>query len=315
MSVIVRRCTTEDELARSLEIYNTTWPEEAVAAREVAAWNESVDEHVEFLAALDGTDVGSAVAAVPRTQKERCFALLTVLPQQRRRGAGTALYVAVSEWAAERNLAQLETRSAGDDTESLAFAAHRGFHEHSVETGMELDLTGGPTPRFEPPQNVRLTTLEQRPDLAPQMYAVACEAAPDVPGQEDAMAPLDDWLEQNVKHPGVPSAAVVLAVVGDELVGYGKLRIDPGGRTATHYMTGVKRAWRSRGIARALKSAQVVWAKEQGLERLRTTNEVRNAPIRRVNELLGYRPVPGRVTLKGPLAASSASGRSSETRV
>ena len=55
-----------------------------------------------------------------------------------------------------------------------------------------------------------------------------------------------------------------------------------------HDMTGVRRAWRGRGIARALKAAEIAWAKESGYERLETQNEERNEPIRRLNERYGY---------------------------
>ena len=64
----------------------------------------------------------------------------------------------------------------------------------------------------------------------------------------------------------------------------------------------MRRAWRRRGIARALKSAEIAWAVQRGYERLETANELRNAPIRRLNERFGYRPMPGRVLLRGPLA-------------
>ena len=67
-------------------------------------------------------------------------------------------------------------------------------------------------------------------------------------------------------------------------------------------MTGVKRAWRRRGIAAALKRAQIAWARERGYELLATQNEMRNEPMRKLNERLGYRPAPGRVVMRGPLA-------------
>jgi predicted GNAT superfamily acetyltransferase len=68
-------------------------------------------------------------------------------------------------------------------------------------------------------------------------------------------------------------------------------------------MTGVKRTWRGRGIAGALKRAQIGWAKQHGYERLETANEMRNEPIRRLNARLGYREAPGRVLMRGPLAS------------
>ena len=72
---------------------------------------------------------------------------------------------------------------------------------------------------------------------------------------------------------------------------------------AHHDLTGVKRAWRGRGIAGALKRKQIAWAKEQGYERLSTRNEERNAPIRKLNERYGYRPTVPRLTFRGPIAS------------
>ena len=68
-----------------------------------------------------------------------------------------------------------------------------------------------------------------------------------------------------------------------------------------HDMTGVRRAWRGRGIAGALKRAEIRWAKENGFTRLETMNEERNEPIRRLNERHGYRLEPGKITLRGPV--------------
>jgi GNAT superfamily N-acetyltransferase len=302
MSFPVRRCETDDDLARSLAIYNEAWPEQAVTAEESAAWAEAQSDFAEFLAG----DVGSAVVGLHPSHPEVAFTLLTVLPEARRRGAGSALYAVVSAWTGERGVDVLETRVAGDDEESLAFALRRGFQEHSREAGLELDLSA-PVPHFDPPTGIELTTLAERPDVEPQLYDVALETDADVPGEEDTvMQPREEWLARHGLRPRIPPGSFVVALDGDEVIGYAKLRLDPSGRTATHAMTGVKRTWRGRGIARALKSRQIAWAKQRGLERLRTTNELRNAPMRRVNELLGYTPAAGRVTLRGPLANASS---------
>jgi RimJ/RimL family protein N-acetyltransferase len=66
-------------------------------------------------------------------------------------------------------------------------------------------------------------------------------------------------------------------------------------------MTAIKRAWRGRGIAKALKRAQIGWAKANGIERLEATNEERNTAMQRINSSLGYRQVPGRVWLRRPV--------------
>jgi predicted GNAT superfamily acetyltransferase len=65
-------------------------------------------------------------------------------------------------------------------------------------------------------------------------------------------------------------------------------------------MTAVKRAWRGRGIARALKATQINWALENGYTELHTSNEERNDPINRLNARLGYRPGVATIYLVGP---------------
>jgi GNAT superfamily N-acetyltransferase len=93
--------------------------------------------------------------------------------------------------------------------------------------------------------------------------------------------------------------AVFVALAGDEVVGYGKLSLSSARPdVAFHDMTGVKRSWRGRGIAGALKRAEIAWAKRAGYARLETANEVRNEPIRRLNERHGYRVEPGVIVVR-----------------
>jgi RimJ/RimL family protein N-acetyltransferase len=66
-------------------------------------------------------------------------------------------------------------------------------------------------------------------------------------------------------------------------------------------MTGVTRSARGRGVALALKQAQIAAAKDAGWKSLRTQNDLGNAPMRRVNEKLGYERRFEWAHLGGPL--------------
>ncbi len=57
-------------------------------------------------------------------------------------------------------------------------------------------------------------------------------------------------------------------------------------------------------MAACLRSAQINWALANGFTELRTRNEKRNEPIRRLNARLGYRPGIGRIYLVGPVSSS-----------
>ena len=226
----------------------------------------------------------------------------SVLGEHRGRGAGTGLYRAISAWTAGHGLAEIEAPVRDDDQESIAFAGRRGFMEERREPGLVLRLQDGARQDATAPAGIELVTWAERPGLARGLYEVVLDAERDIPGlEDDEIEPFDDWLEHHGPGASDRQDATFIALAGDEVVGYAKLRFtaaQPG--VAHHDLTAVKRAWRGRGIARALKSAQVNWAIDHGLAELRTLNEVRNEPIRRLNARLGYRPGIGRVYLVGP---------------
>jgi GNAT superfamily N-acetyltransferase len=300
----VSTCADEADELLGLDVYNAVWPHDRVGIDEERAYRASMRDHVDLLARIDGAVAASALAAIVPQRPKQVFALVTVLPELRRRGAGTALYEAVSAWARERALDAIETIVADDDPESLAFAQRRGFAEDGHELGVSLELARIEPPIVEPPGGVRIVTWAERPELARGMYEVMLEAAPDIPGGEhERVEPFEDWLAHDMQGPGDRPDATFVALAGDEVIGYAKFSLTLAQPTTAHHdLTGVKRAWRGRGVARALKATQIVWAKAHGYEELRTTNDERNAPIRRLNQQFGYRPSIGRIYLRGPLA-------------
>jgi len=70
---------------------------------------------------------------------------------------------------------------------------------------------------------------------------------------------------------------------------------------AENVMTAVKRNWRRRGVASALKASQLAAAKAAGFRGIVTLNETRNEPMRRLNERLGYTAQPAQLRMRGPL--------------
>jgi len=297
------RCRNEADQQASLDVYNAVWPHDAVGLAEVHSFKASLIDYLDLFARIDGIAAGSGFAAIQPQRPELVVVLITVLAEHRRRGIGTALYVAISDWTRELGRDELEATVADDDEESLAFALRRRFVEDRREKGVALRLARIEPPLVEPPPDVEIVAWAERPELSRGIYEVAVEASPDVPGWEDElMEPFEDWLAHDMQGAGDRPEATFVAVAGDEVIGYAKLSLtDAQPTTAHHDLTGVKRAWRGRGVARALKARQIAWAKENGYEQLRTRNDERNAPIRKLNRDFGYEPAIGRIYLKGPL--------------
>lgn len=302
----VTACAGGTDERVSLEIYNAVWPHDAITMDEVRSFQASVLSHVDFLAHLDGTAAGSAVGVVSPQRADRVFTIITVLAGQRGRGVGSALYRAISGWTAARGLSELEVGVCDDDPSSLAFAQRRGFTEERREVGVVLHLANIAPLHVEPPAGVEIVTWAERPELARGIYAVAFEALPDIPGSEDDdVEPFEDWLAHDMQGSGDRPEATFVALAGPEVVGYAKFSLTAAQPAIAHHdLTAVKREWRGRGIARALKAAQINWALANGYSELRTRNEERNEPIRRLNARFGYRPGVGRIYLTGPIAVS-----------
>ena len=305
--VDVRPCADEREEQLSLDVFNAVWPHDAVTMDEVRHFKAAMADSIDLVAWIDGQAVGSGFAAIMPQRPELPHVLLTVREEARGRGAGTSLYGALSDWARGHRLDELETVVSDVDPDSLGFAERRGFTEDRREKGVALKLAEIELPTVEPPAGIEIVSWSERPELARGIYEVALEASPDVPGWEDEIAePFEDWLRNDMQGSGDKPEATFLALAGDEVVGYAKFSLtDAQPKTAHHDLTGIKRAWRGRGIARALKATQIRWAKEHGYDELHTRNDERNAPIRHLNREFGYEPTVGRIYLRGPLSGGS----------
>lgn len=293
-----------EELERWLAVQNAVFPQRKSTATGLHDWRRQAEDMVWLLASEDGEDAGAGLAYVG------WFSLpgvaggeLGVLRELRGRGVGGALYSALSVWAAARGSREIELHVGEDDPESLAWTERRGFAEVGRNARMVLDLEAIEEPAVEPPPGIEIVSWAERPELAQGIYEAALEAHPDIPGEEDVdIGSFADWLSRDMQGSGDRAEGVFVAVAGDEVAGYAKLAFGEGTETVYHDLTAVRRAWRGRGIARALKATQIGYAKRQGYRRLETQNEERNAPIRALNARFGYVLEPGTVTMRGPLA-------------
>jgi GNAT superfamily N-acetyltransferase len=263
------------------------------------------DTESAWLLALDGDNAVGCGVGRPSSIKGSLYAMLRVLPEHRRQGAGGQIYAALSEHARRLECDSLWGRVLEEDEESRSFVRNRGFREAGREYEVVLDVAEASVDAV-PPAGVELVSLAERPDLVDAVHEVDCEVSADVPRPEgDDFEPmsLERWRDLYLEGPGAVPEALIAALVDGEVVGYTGLRrrgaVSP---DAENLLTAVRRPFRRRGIAVALKRQQIAWAREAGIERLFTTNDETNAGMRAVNAALGYRPAPVQIVVTGPLA-------------
>jgi GNAT superfamily N-acetyltransferase len=190
----------------------------------------------------------------------------------------------------------LEIWTTTDTPEVVAFLEPRGYEEVRRYVVSELDVAAAPDPGEA---GMTIVTFAERPELAPELYEIALESYPDQPGRgEQVIESFESWRHWGLD--GHPPDAYFIALQGSAVLGYGLLDID--GDTAHHGFTAIARAARGRGVASAIKRAQIAWAKEHGLRTLRTANETRLDGMLALNRRHGYRPLYEEIVLRGPAA-------------
>lgn len=291
----------------------------------VVPWIPITDETIEhyratlpgfrdWLALVDDKPVGvGACTFIPGEEETPvAFAVNVVLSEARRRGVGTAIYRQVSEHARSLGKSKLQFFGFEDDPGGVAFAEHHGFVVVSRARGLRLILKDCPRPSMELPEGIAITSLAERPELARDVWKIACEAMPDIPYDGDSpMHPgsFERFAALRLSGPQHIADATFVAVHDGEVVGYGQLSwSDWAAGIGDHTMLAVRRSWRGRGIAQALKAAQIAWALENGLNELRTGNEERNTAARAVNAKFPYTPLPDGLLYRGPLAQELPAG-------
>jgi GNAT superfamily N-acetyltransferase len=292
-----------DELELWVELRNAIDPQLPAEVEGIRRQREREPTAEHVLVRLDGEPVGAGFAYEQGDLRgtDVAVSFFGVVAGHRDRGAGTALYRAVSDHARAIGKARLQVDLWEDEHDGLRFLEPRGFEEVERFARMRLDLATAAVPDGAVPTGVELVTLAGHTELARSMYATAREAYADMPSTDPIDVSFEDFHGWEVERPSLRGDLSFLALADGEVVGFGT--IDTHGDVAFNSLTAVRRSWRQRGVASAIKGAQIRAAKKAGLTGLTTFSERRNVPMRSLNTKLGYEPLPDQVRLRGPLAS------------
>lgn len=226
-------------------------------------------------------------------------------PDQNGQGAATALYNHLESIAREGGAVEIESQVRGDDDAAFAWAEHRGFRSDRLRTESVLDLTTFDGSRFAGAVEKTAATglrfemhypgLPQSDEFLLRMYDLHAETFPEVPAFVPPFPPFETWVKEwrgegRVNQP----VFAIFACDGDRIVGESSLSLPELADAAAYTIyTAVRKAYRGRGLALALKLLTIEAAKARGVTRMRTNNDPDNPAMLAVNAKLGYVLVPG----------------------
>jgi mycothiol synthase len=277
----IRPVETDEDIEAWRQVRIAVLPNERASTVEEIRRAET-PEQLMLLAEVDGELLGSGVAGRSDVGGHG-FVAPRVLPGKRRHGVGTALLARLAEHV--ESLGFPQAGSNVDDPGSLEFAHRFGFREQDRQVEQVREIAGDePTSRI--PEGIELVSLAQRPELFARVYhELAVEALADLAVTPKLEISFEDWEREWVTWP----EGSFVALAGDEIVGCaGLIRDYDRPDRAEHGLTAVRRDWRGRGLAKALKRQTIAWAAANGLTELYTWTQTGNEQMQAVNERLGY---------------------------
>jgi GNAT superfamily N-acetyltransferase len=232
-------------------------------------------------------DGGGYAYLSPSSVPAASYTMVRVEPAARGRGIGSALLEAARERTRELGCESLWGRVF--DASSFAFVGRRGFSEVARDVVVARQVEPG---EGEGAQGI----AELRDEHLCGAYEVCVEAIPEVHAPLTAQPqPFEQWLAHEQRDPAV----AFVALDGGEVVGYARLHTCGVPHRLEHGLTAVRRSHRRRGLATALKRAQLKWAADHGFRELRTDMIEGNVAMRAVNARLGYRELPPVLIVSG----------------
>lgn len=292
MTIEVRRAETDADLEAFIRIRRALLPNESGGTVELIRADLAANPDRRFyVAELDGEVVGSGLISLSDL-RDRFSVKVRVLPQARRRGVGTAL------------LRELVIHATGDkvgthleEEESRPFAERFGFRETDRQVEQVKRLGDEPVSP-SPPKGIEVVTVAERPALLREAYPLASEGFHDMALEKPAQISLDTWLRDNE---ALLPAGSFVALADGEIVGFSGLVDHDNPGVAEDGLTVVRRDWRRRGLAMALKQMKLAWAAKHGVREVVTWTQRGNEGMRRINEMLGYEYRGVSITMVAPL--------------
>jgi RimJ/RimL family protein N-acetyltransferase len=180
----------------------------------------------------------------------------------------------------------------------VRFLAERGFRETQRSWESRLDPAAfDPSPYGDAAakpaaHGIEIRTLrelEADPQLAEKLHELYWVLDQDVPSPDPpTRTTLEQFHKEHFGSPNLLPDGYFIAVDGSEYVGLSALWSSQGNGDLYTGLTGVRREYRRRGIALALKLRGIDYAKRQGAPVIKTWNEINNRAMLSINEALGF---------------------------
>jgi mycothiol synthase len=252
-----------------------------------------------YVAEMDGRviGVGEYDQSVSSYHPHKFLLTLYVHPDFHGQGIGKALYQKILESLQPHDPISLRVQVRESSTRALRFFAERGFAETKRDWVSVLDVASCDLTPYEglesslTAQGIRFTNLaELHAEALRKFYDLFSEVRLDVPRSEPATAIAYDFFVENViNSPDFDGRLFLVALDGGSYIGFTGMYPFGDTKALDQWLTGVKRNYRRRNLALALKVRAIQFAKDNGYTSIRTDNDSTNLGMLAINDKLGFK--------------------------
>ena len=308
----IRPVNKDADLSVIANNYSAHERNKTILVEEVRSWleNASNGRIARIFVAVDETDAIQGHVEISHEiwhTTGQFILFILVDPKYCGQMIGSSLWEASLDFLNGHAVTSLISSVWDDDSASLAFAQRRGFsiERHIFASCLDLN-TFDESPylsdlaRLEK-EGIRFCTLADFPEneeTTRQFYELNLAVVQDIPGESWDLSEYPEFFKRHILgSPWFRREGRLLALAGEEWVGFASVNHNPATCRAYNATTGVIRSYRGRKIAQALKVLAVRYARRQGAIAVDTDNDSLNTPMLAINQKMGYQPQPGKYKL------------------
>jgi GNAT superfamily N-acetyltransferase len=297
-----------------------SYPDYGETEEEWRHWDETWDHEKYFKSRVVAEDGGRVVGFGLVNHMRWAYVAtkyridITVHPDHRGRGHGTALYDAILDKIRTRDGKTVAAAAKESMADGVRFLTKRDFREVKRDWESRLFVEGFDFERFGTAdarvdkQGIRITTLAEEMQRDPEALRKAFDLNEDCRMDVPSVDPptrhtFDEFRRDDIDAPNALLDAFYIAIdKSGRYLGVSNLFRSLDDPTFIWQgITGVRRDARGKGIAMALKLRTVRYAIDNGIEHIKTWNDVHNKAMLSINEAMGFAKQPAWVSYEKDL--------------
>ena len=301
----------EKDYERVVEVRNAIYPDYRASVQEIRHWDDSWEADRYFRVRLAAEDPEGHVVGfgqtnhMPHQFHDDKYAIdVQVDPAYQKRGYGSTLFDRLLSIVKDRGARIVRSEAKESLPDSVAWLKARGFEEIQRYWESRLDVASFDFAAFASAidraleQGITITTLDDEgvddPEVLRAMYELDRDLTLDVPLPDPATeTSYESFVKGALENPNFIPEAWFLAKDGERYVALSNLwKSQELPDVYYQGLTGVRREYRGKGIAMALKIKGLQLVRERGIREVRTWNNTRNRPMLRINEAMGFEKQP-----------------------